>query len=163
MGFMGSDRKSAKPAPGGVETLIGSRVAIKGDVHFSGGLYVDGTVHGAVIAEDGQADAVLTVSEKGVIHGEVRAPHIVVNGQLHGDVFAAERIELGPTARVEGNIHYRVVEMAAGAMITGRLIHAEVVNAKSLPRQAADKGLPKPADKALPKPDPVAERNSALV
>lgn len=160
MGFMGGDRKSGKAAPGGVETLIGARVTIKGDVHFSGGLYIDGAVQGSVVADEGQADAVLTVSEKGIIRGEVRAPHIVVNGQLHGDVFASERIELGPTARVEGNIHYRVVEMAAGAMITGRLIHAEVVSAKPAGRN--DKSLPKPADKALPNPDSRAEREQAV-
>lgn len=160
MGFMGGERKTAKAAPGGVETLVGARVTIRGDVHFSGGLYVDGAVHGSVVADEGQVDAVLTVSEKGVIHGEVRAPHIVVNGQLHGDVFAGERIELGPTARVEGNIHYRVVEMAAGAMITGRLIHAEVVG--GMPAVRADKSLPKPADKALPSPEPRTERQQAV-
>ena len=132
--FGGDKNKVARSAPGGVETLIGARVTIRGDVHFSGGLYVDGTVHGSVIAEEGQTEAVLTVSEKGVVHGEVRAPHIVVNGQLHGDVYSSGRIELGPTARIEGNIHYQVVEMAAGAMITGRLIHGE----------APQKQLPKP-------------------
>ncbi len=130
--MFGSDKsKAQRAAPGGVETLIGARVTVRGDLHFSGGLYIDGTVHGAVLADESQADAVLTVSEKGVIHGEVRAPHIVVNGQLHGDVFASERIELGPTAKVQGNIHYKLVEMAAGAMITGRLIHGEP--AKQLP------------------------------
>ena len=41
------------------------------------------------------------------------------------DVFSSERIELAAKARVRGNIHYKVVEMAAGAMITGRLIHAD--------------------------------------
>ena len=107
-----------------VETLIGQRVQIRGDIIFSGGLYVEGKILGKVIAEDG-ADAVVTVAEKGLIEGEVHAPVVVIAGQLQGDVHASERVELAPNARVQGNIYYKVVEMAAGAMITGRLIHAD--------------------------------------
>jgi cytoskeletal protein CcmA (bactofilin family) len=133
--MFGGEKSKATRGPGGVETLIGACVTIRGDVHFSGGLYIDGSVHGSVVAEGGEAQAVLTLSEKGQIHGEVRAPHVVVNGQLNGDVYSSERIELGANARVQGNIHYKVVEMAAGAMITGRLIHGD-----------APKQLPRPVD-----------------
>lgn len=122
---LGSDKgKGARNGGNAVETLIGPRVVIRGDVSFSGGLYVEGRIIGKVLAEDGQS-AVLTVAEKGVIEGEVQVPTVIVAGALHGDVHAAERIELSGTARVLGNIHYKVVEMAAGAMITGRLIHAD--------------------------------------
>lgn len=107
-----------------VETLIGHRVTIRGDVNFSGGLHIDGKVIGAVLAEDG-GEGVVTLSEKGVIEGEVRAPHVIINGALKGDVVATERVELAANARVEGNIYYKVVEMAAGATVTGQLVHAE--------------------------------------
>lgn len=117
--------KSSTGSSGQVDTLIGSQVSIRGDVTFSGGLYVEGRIHGAVCAEEG-AKAILTLSEHGFIEGEVRVPVVIVNGQLDGDLYASDRIELGAHARVQGNIHYRVVEMAAGAMITGRLIHDEL-------------------------------------
>jgi cytoskeletal protein CcmA (bactofilin family) len=107
-----------------VETLVGPRAVIRGDINFSGGLYVEGTIYGKVVADDGSA-AVLTLSEDGRIEGEVRAPVVVISGTMTGDVYASERVELAANARVQGNIHYKVVEMAAGAMITGRLIHAE--------------------------------------
>jgi cytoskeletal protein CcmA (bactofilin family) len=116
--------KSKKARSGGLETLIGPRVVIHGDISFSGGLYIEGKVIGKVSADDGQ-QAVVTVAEAGCIEGEVRVPVAVVCGSVVGDVFASERIELAPKARVRGNIHYKVVEMAAGAMITGRLIHAD--------------------------------------
>jgi cytoskeletal protein CcmA (bactofilin family) len=132
----------AKPARNGsVETLIGPRVVIRGDVHFSGGLYVEGTIQGAVIAEEGCADAVVTLADKGVIEGEVRAPHVVVNGQLRGDVYATGHIELAANARVQGNIYYQVVQMAAGAMLTGRLIHGETPPPKQLPKPEVVKQL----------------------
>ena len=50
---------------------------------------------------------------------------VVINGELQGDVHASERVELAAKARVVGNVHYRVVEMRAGATLTGRLIHAD--------------------------------------
>ncbi|KFN49217.1 bactofilin family protein [Arenimonas composti] len=107
-----------------VETLVGPHAQIRGDISFSGGLYVEGTIHGKVIAEDGAA-AVLTIAEKGLVEGEVRAPVVIISGRVVGDVHATERVELTAHARVTGNLHYKVVEMAAGAMITGRLIHAD--------------------------------------
>lgn len=123
--MLGRNKSNATRSPGQVDTLIGSQVSIRGDVTFSGGLYVEGHIHGAVCAEDG-AKAILTLSEHGLIEGEVRVPVVIVNGQLDGDLYASDRIELGAHAKVQGNIHYRMVEMAAGAMITGRLIHDEL-------------------------------------
>jgi cytoskeletal protein CcmA (bactofilin family) len=108
---------------GQVDTLIGEKVVIRGDVSFSGGLYLQGRVHGTISAQD--PGAVLTVADNGFIEGEVRAPVVVINGELRGDVHASERVELAGHARVLGNIHYKVVEMAAGAAISGRLLHAE--------------------------------------
>ncbi|HET6604114.1 MAG TPA: polymer-forming cytoskeletal protein [Xanthomonadaceae bacterium] len=121
--MFGNDKGKAART-GGLETLIGPRVVIRGDVAFSGGLYIEGRVHGSVTADD-EGQAVVTISDGGLVEGEVRAPCVIVNGELRGDVYATERIELTANARVQGNIYYKVVEMAAGAMITGRLIHGE--------------------------------------
>ena len=110
-------------ADGQVDTLIGAQVVIHGDLHFSGGLYVEGRIVGKVIAQDGQR-ATITLAEQGSIEGEVRAPVVILNGRLDGDVYASERVELAAKARVQGNVHYQVVEMLAGSVLTGRLIHA---------------------------------------
>lgn len=122
--MFGDKGKSRRGSGNAVETLIGPRVVIHGDITFSGGLYVEGKIVGKVIADEGQP-AVLTVAELGCIEGEVRVPVAVICGELQGDVFCSERIELAGKARVRGNIHYKVVEMAAGAMITGRLLQAD--------------------------------------
>ncbi len=121
----GDGKKGGGQRAASVDTLIGRRVKIIGDVHFSGGLYVEGEIKGAVVAQGEAADAVLSIAEEGRVEGEVHAPHVVINGQLTGDVYASERVELGPLAKVQGNVNYKVVEMAAGAMLTGRLIHAD--------------------------------------
>jgi cytoskeletal protein CcmA (bactofilin family) len=148
---MFGDRKTPRGNGHAVETLIGPHAVIRGDIVFTGGLYVEGTIHGKVQAEDG-AQAVLTIAANGVIEGEVRAPVVVIAGRMVGDVHAAERIELAAQARVQGNIHYKVVEMAAGAMLTGRLIHADAPLAQltgpdaALPAAVVDKVLAEARD-----------------
>lgn len=107
-----------------IDTLIGQQVVIRGDVYFTGGLLIEGRVIGKIVAEDGQK-AVLTLSQNGSIEGEVRAPVVIINGRLDGDVHASERVELESQARVEGNVHYKVAQMAAGSTLTGRLIHVD--------------------------------------
>ena len=142
--MFGNEKVKSSRGAAGVETLIGPRVVVRGDVHFSGGLYVEGAIHGAVVADETEGAAVLTISERGLIEGEVRAPHVIVNGQLRGDLYASERVELAANARVQGNIYYKVVEMAAGAMITGRLIHGDAPP-KQLPKPEVVKDVPKNA------------------
>jgi cytoskeletal protein CcmA (bactofilin family) len=127
--MLGMDKKGARNGTNTVETLIGPRVVIKGDVEFSGGLYVEGKVLGRISAADTGA-AVITVAEQGSVEGEVYSPVVIIAGSLTGDVHASERIELAPSAKVQGNIYYKVVEMAAGATLTGRLIHADAAIAQ---------------------------------
>ncbi len=116
-GNSGSKSKSAK-----VETLIGENTEFVGDVHFSGGLHLDGVVKGNVIADDDTL-SVAIVSERGCIEGEVRVPRLLLNGKVNGDVYASERVELHRHARVNGNVYYNMLEMAMGAEINGNLVH----------------------------------------
>jgi len=105
-----------------VETLVGSNTRISGDLHFSGGCHVDGTINGSVTA-DPESQSALSISEEGNIDGGVTVPFVVLNGIVRGDVFANQRVELGPTARVIGNVYYNLIEMAIGAEINGKLVH----------------------------------------
>lgn len=104
-----------------IDTLLGKTATLNGDLEFSGGLHLDGRVNGNVrsSAEDGGA---LSVSESGFIEGSVEVTNIVMNGTVNGDMHARERLVLGGSARVNGNVHYGVIEMAPGAVITGKLI-----------------------------------------
>ena len=104
-----------------IDTLLGKSATLNGDLEFSGGLHLDGRVNGNVRsnASDGGA---LSVSESGFIEGTVEVTNIVMNGTVNGDMHARERLVLGGKARVNGNVHYGVIEMASGAVITGKLI-----------------------------------------
>mgnify|MGYP001813710072 CR=1 FL=1 len=117
-GKSGKSRKSHTR----VETIIGQQTRINGDIHFSGGLHIDGTIKGSVIAEEG-AVSVLTVSEHGHIEGNVQVPVVVLNGSVTGDVTSTERVELAAKAKVAGNVYYNLLEMAMGAEVNGNLVH----------------------------------------
>ncbi len=120
-----------------IDTLIGPDMTIRGDLEFSGGLYVEGRIVGKVLAIEGRP-ASLVLAEAGTIEGEVHVPVVIVNGTLNGDVHAGERVELAQKARVQGNVYYTVVEMSAGAQLTGRLVHAAAgVDPAAVPAEAA--------------------------
>lgn len=107
-----------------IETLIGKNSTLNGDVKFRGGLHVDGRIKGNVIAEK-DAEAVVTVSEHGSIEGEIRAPRVIIDGALTGDIHASDRVELAARARVKGNIHYKTIQMALGAQVNGSMVYEE--------------------------------------
>jgi len=114
--------KSTSNATRNIDTLVGQNTRLTGDIEFAGGLHVDGAVQGNIIANQ-SAQCVLRISDKGLVEGNVNVPHVVLNGTGKGDVVAHERIELGSSARVIGNVYYALIEMAIGAEINGQLIH----------------------------------------
>jgi cytoskeletal protein CcmA (bactofilin family) len=105
-----------------IDTLVGPNSRVNGDLFFEGGCHVDGTVKGNVSA-DSDSNSALSVSEDAIVEGGVTVPYVVLNGIVRGDVFANQRVELGPTARVIGNVYYNLIEMAIGAEINGKLVH----------------------------------------
>ncbi len=119
--MFGNRSKKFKAAK--IDSLIGKNTELFGDVHFMGGLHVDGTIRGNVIAA-GESSSVLTLSDHGTIEGEVRVPSIVLNGVVLGDVYARDHIELASNARVTGNVYYTLIEMAMGAEVNGNLVRA---------------------------------------
>jgi cytoskeletal protein CcmA (bactofilin family) len=105
-----------------IASLIGGQTHIDGNVRFSGGLRIDGSVNGSVVSSD-ERGGMLVVSETGSIRGDVVAAHLVVSGQIHGPVTSSELVELQPSAKVMGDVRYRALEMHHGAVVHGRMIH----------------------------------------
>lgn len=106
-------------------TLISRETEIIGDIKFSGNLDVEGVVRGNIKAQsDGGKDALVRVVDKGRVEGEIRAPSVIINGEVVGDVHSTKHLELASKARVTGNVHYILVEMAIGAEVNGSLKHS---------------------------------------
>lgn len=107
-----------------IDTLIGVKTEMKGDIVFAGGLRIDGKIKGNITAE-GDSSSTLVLSEHAEVVGNVQVPHMILNGRIKGNVHCAERIELQPEAEIVGDLHYKIIEMALGASINGNLLREE--------------------------------------
>lgn len=105
-----------------IDSLIGVTTKIEGNVHFKGGLRIDGHVVGNVIA-DGDDASMLVISEQAKVEGEVRVAYLVVNGEIIGPVHSTELLELQPKSRITGDVNYKALEMHGGAVVSGKLSH----------------------------------------
>jgi cytoskeletal protein CcmA (bactofilin family) len=104
-----------------IDTLIGKSARVHGDIDYQGGLHLDGHITGNVRSDDSPGSS-LAVSESGSIEGTVQVPNVTLDGSIKGDIRARERVVLGATARVEGDVYYGIIEMTVGAQIMGKLV-----------------------------------------
>jgi cytoskeletal protein CcmA (bactofilin family) len=98
-------------------THIGRGSLFTGELTSDEDLTIEGTVKGTVQVRE----ATLTVSEPGRIEADVHGVQVLVHGSLKGSITASKRIELGPTARVEGNLSADQVVIADGARFDGKI------------------------------------------
>jgi cytoskeletal protein CcmA (bactofilin family) len=117
-------KKQHTPPQKRIDSLIGAGTIVDGDLNFKGGLRIDGEVHGNVVASDGEPGT-LVISEQAKVDGEIRVSHVVVNGSVNGPINADDYLELQPKARIVGDVTYKTLEMHVGAVVQGRLHHAE--------------------------------------
>jgi len=123
-------------------SLIARGTVVRGDLRFSGALHLDGRIEGTVLGEGD--DAMFTLSEHGQVHGEIHVPQAVINGHVTGDVVVSVRLELAAQARIDGDLRYHTLEMAAGAQVNGRISRQPAEAQRELPAPDAE------LDEAMP-------------
>lgn len=99
-------------------SYVARNTEVQGNIRFKGGLHIEGRVIGNVESEAG------SLHIHGEVQGEIRVPHVVIDGVVNGEVYAFEHVELAPHAVVQGNIHYKTIEMHLGAQINGGLFQS---------------------------------------
>lgn len=118
------ERRNSRPPQKRIDSLIGAGTVVQGNVLFAGGLRIDGAVVGKVTTAD-NAPGTLVISEHAKVDGEVKVSHVVINGSVSGPVIVNDYLELQAKARVDGDVVYRALEMHVGAVVQGKLVHAE--------------------------------------
>jgi len=103
-----------------IKSLIAEGSHIDGNIRFTDGLRVDGTITGDIHAGEDVA-SILVISEVASVTGAVVADHIIINGSVTGPIHARRMLELQPKARIQGDVDYAALEMHQGALITGQL------------------------------------------
>jgi cytoskeletal protein CcmA (bactofilin family) len=103
-----------------IRSLIADGNQISGNIQFTDGLRIDGAIVGDVRSGD-EKHSLVVISETASVTGEIHADHVIINGTVHGPVYARQMLELQPRARIEGDVHYTALEMHQGAIISGHL------------------------------------------
>ena len=129
---------AARPmASGSTFSVIGADVVIKGDIHASADLHVDGRVEGDI------ACASLVQGEGGHVEGAIQAESARLAGTVTGSISARELVVLR-TARINGDVHYDALTIEQGAEVEGRFAHrAPQQRASDKPAAPAADGEPK--------------------
>jgi len=117
-------RKNKRPTKGSdLTAFIDEGSEIEGKYTFSGTVMLNGKFSGEIASSDS-----LIIGEKGVVNATVRAGIVLINGEVVGNVFATERVELRGTARVYGDVEAPVVVVEEGVLFDG---HCKMTRARS--------------------------------
>jgi cytoskeletal protein CcmA (bactofilin family) len=108
-------RESIAPAA----TVIGPGTRIVGALSGDDGVELSGSLEG-----DSDVSGHYTVREGASVVGNLKAAGLVVDGEVFAETLSAERIEIGASARVRGDIRGKFVAIAEGAFFDGQ-VHME--------------------------------------
>lgn len=97
--------------------IVAEGTRIEGQVTFDQISRVHGVLVGEVRAKEGST---LILSETAVVEGNIEADTLIIDGYVHGDVFAKTRVVISRTGRVVGNIKSSSLSLEFGAYFEGR-------------------------------------------
>ena len=100
---------------GRLSGFVGHGTVLTGETSFQAMLRVDGHLTGRVTSENGT----LIVGSSGRVDANILVASAAINGMVNGDIIALEKIELGRTAKVVGNIQTPRLVIEDGAIFEG--------------------------------------------
>ena len=126
-------RKSKEPSRSSSDltAFIDEGSEIEGKYTFKGTVMLNGKFSGEINSSDS-----LIIGEKGVVNATVRAGVVLINGEVIGNVFATERVELRGTARVYGDVEAPVIVVDEGVLFEG---HCKNTTGRSADVGSADR------------------------
>jgi len=120
-------------------TTIGASLHINGEVTSQEDITIHGRVKGQIRMQEGG----LLVAPSGSVDADVEGARVTIQGTLAGNVAAAERIELTPTADVSGTLTTCAIMMHDGATFNG-LIEIDRQTSKPKRRIEMPQAIPVP-------------------
>jgi cytoskeletal protein CcmA (bactofilin family) len=110
-----SDSMARDIKEGRLSGFVGHGTTLTGETQFHAMLRVDGHLIGTVTSEAGT----LIIGTNGQVDANVVVAAAMINGTVNGDIVASEKLQLGRTARVMGNIHSPRLIVEEGAILEG--------------------------------------------
>lgn len=125
-----SRKRKSLTLRGNLTAFIDEGSEVEGKYTFNGTVMLNGKFQGEIVSSD-----TLIVGEQGVVNATVRVGTVVINGELVGNVDAAERIELKGKARVFGDLEAPVIVLEEGVVFEG---HCRMTKTKPVETAARD-------------------------
>ncbi len=116
----------------GGDTVIAQGVRLEGEFQSEGRVIIEGEVVGNI-----KTSSDILVGENASIDATISARNATVAGMVRGDLHADEKVEIGPTAQIVGDINARVLSIEAGARLVGKCSIGEAIPAKEKNKKAA--------------------------
>ena len=148
---------------GVVSGFVGGGTVVSGDAEFKGMLRIDGHFTGRIRSEKGS----LIVSAGGKVDANIEVAAAKINGTVNGDIVAGQRVELGRSARVRGNLQTPALVIEEGAIFEGgcRMLQTKAegdkVTKADVPRATATPARPEAAPAKTPQAKTVASQPAA--
>ncbi len=111
---MARDRNSGGAPSDSVISIIGPGMTVVGDCTSDGTIHIEGRVEGSV-----RAGKAVVIGKEGVVDGDVSTQDAVVSGTVTGTLVAASRLEIQATARIEGEVRAKRMQLEEGAVLNG--------------------------------------------
>jgi len=113
--FTESESLARSIKEGTMSGFVGAGTSLSGEVAFKAMWRIDGQFSGRITSEDGT----LLIGAGAQVDANVEVAVATVTGTVNGDITATQRIELGRTARVKGNIQTPSLVIEQGAIFEG--------------------------------------------
>ncbi len=115
----------SKGSEGG-DTIIAQGVRLEGEFKSAGRVVIEGEVVGNI-----ETTADILIGENAAIQANIAARNATIAGYVKGDISVAEKVEIGPTAEITGDINAQVLAIEAGARLVGKCVIGEVAGQKN--------------------------------
>jgi cytoskeletal protein CcmA (bactofilin family) len=97
-----------------INAFLGKTTEFEGKLSFEGAVRIDGHFKGEITS-----DGTLIVGESAVVESEVKVSHIIISGEMRGNILASKKIEIHAPGKVFGNICSPAVVMDEGVVFEG--------------------------------------------
>ena len=97
-----------------INAFLGKETAFEGKLKFSGTVRIDGRFTGEILTE-----GTLIIGESAIIKSNIHASHIIISGEIHGNIIADDRIEIHAPGKVVGNIQVPTLIIEEGVVFEG--------------------------------------------
>jgi cytoskeletal protein CcmA (bactofilin family) len=97
-----------------INAFIGKDIEFEGKLTFKGAVRIDGQFTGEIFA-----DGTLIAGESALIKSDIHVSHIIISGEIRGNIIADSRVEIHAPGKVFGNIQSPVIVIDEGVIFEG--------------------------------------------